>query len=383
MKILVNDEYEDSAQNVNENMIWNLKSLDQPPVVAFDYSANEYNLLFKNSNFEPLFNQNLLKITSLLAKSKGLFQNEKFYLEKKIFKNWNALRKEKSLQLMRKLKGILNSFEQLRLDILLANVSEILNRNNKNIKFLPSKEYFEFLLVRLLSAFKLLDYGQVLIKAKILFYIAKNIKHAIFLSNNILFLSIISRIYCLFKCYQQQIVFLYNMLKENICLFKATTIKWSENFVVDQLPTSLTSQKYKKNALEESKKLTEPEIQFENEVNKMEQDIGEVILRDDNPMDKKLDKADYSKSFFKKLKLFLKEKNFNLKDFKLNFSKYIKRQLKRNNSLEFVSFLKSVCTDNKEYSEKLNSLIRASNLEGKKKIITKKFFLILNKNLKI
>jgi hypothetical protein len=93
--------------------------------------------------------------------------------------------------------------------------------------------------------------------------------------------------------------------------------------------------------------------------------------------------VDYSKSFFKKLKLFLKEKNFNLKVFKLNFSKYIKRQLKRNNSLEFVSFLKSVCTDNKEYSEKLNSLIRASNLEGKKKIITKKFFLILNKNLKI
>jgi hypothetical protein len=383
MQILINDECENKDQNVNENMIWNFKSLDQPPVVAFDYSPNEYNLLLKNSNFEPLFNQNLQKLTNLLAKSKSLFQNEKFYLEKIIFKNWNALRKEKSLQLMRKLKGILNSFEQLKLDILLANVGEILNRNNRNIKFLPSKEYFEFLLVRLLSAYKLLDYGQVLIKAKILFYIVKNIKHAIFLSNNILFLSIISRIYCLFKCYQQQTAFLYNILKENICLFKATTIKWSENFLVDRLPISLTSQKYKKNVSEESKKLTKPEIQFENEVNKMEQDIGEVILRDDSPMDKKLDKVDYSKSFFKKFKLFLKEKNFNLKVFKLNFSKYIKRQVKRNNSLDFVSFLKSVCTDNKEYSEKLNSLIKASNLEGKKKIITKKFFLILNKNLKI
>jgi len=382
MEISTNDDLQSKTQNLRESMIWNLKVIDQPPLVAFDYSLNEYHVLFKNSNYDSLFGQQLLKLINLLSKSKSLYQNEKFYLEKIIFKNWNALRKETSLQLMRKLKKILISFDELKLELLLVSVNDILNRNNKNMKFLPSKEYFEFLLVRLISAFKLLEYGQSLIKSKMLFYIIKNIKNAIFLSNNLLFLSIISRIYCLFKCYKQQIILVYSNLRENICIFKATAIKWSDNFTVDQLPMALNTTTIQKNLLLESKKLSEPEIQFENEVNKMEQDIGEAIQRDDKPVNTKIEKIDFAKPFFKKLKLFLKVKKFNLKMFRLNFSKYVKRQKKRDGSNGFSSFLYNVCTNKKKYKKKLNSLIKVSNLEEKKKVMTKNFFIILNKNLK-
>lgn len=372
MKIVTDD------QNLTEKMIWNLKSLDQPPLVAFDYSMDEYHALFKNSDYDLLFNQQLFKLIKLLSKSQSLYQNEKFYLEKIIFKNWNALRKETSLQLMRKLKGLLKSFDDLKLELSLASISDILNRNNKNTKFLPSREYFEFLLVRMLSAFKLLEYGQSLIKSKILFYIIKNIKNAIFLSNNLLFFSIVSRIYCLFKCYQQQIILVYNNLRENIGLFKATSIKWSEDFKVEELPIHLNINIIQKSVFLETKKLSETEIQFENEVNKMELDIGEAIDRDEKPINAKID---YAKPFFKKIKLFLKGKNFNLKVFKLNFSKYVKRQIKRNDSNEFVTFLDNVCTNEKKFTKKLNSLLKASNLEGRTKVITKKMFLILNKNI--
>ena len=372
MKILTDD------QNLTEKMIWNLKSLDQPPLVAFDYSMDEYHALFKNSAYDPLFNQQLVKLIKLLSKSKSLYQNEKFYLEKIIIKNWNALRKETSLQLMRKLKGLLKSFDDLKFEHSLASISDILNRNNKNTKFFPSREYFEFLLVRMLSAFKLLEYGQSLIKSKILFYIIKNIKNAIFLSNNLLFFSIVSRIYCLFKCYQQQIILVYNNLRESIGLFKATTIKWSEDFKVEELPINLNMNIIQKSVLLEAKKISETETQFENEVNKMELDIGEAIDRDEKPINLKID---YSKPFFKKIKLFLKGKNFNLKVFRLNFSKYVKRQIKRNDSNDFVTFLDNFCTNKKKYTEKLESLLKASNLEGRTKVITKKIFLILNKNL--
>jgi hypothetical protein len=372
MKIITDD------QNLTEKMIWNLKSIDQPPLVAFDYSMEEYHALFKNSDYDPLFNQQLVKLIKLLSKSKSLYLNEKFYLEKIIFKNWNALRKETSLQLMRKLKGLLKSFDDLKLELSLTSISDIINRNNKNTKFLPSREYFEFLLVRMLSAFKLFEYCQSLIKSKILFYIIKNIKNALFLSNNLLFFSIVSRIYCLLKCYQQQIILVYNSLRESIVLFKATKIIWSEDFKVEELPKNLNMNIIQKSVLLETNKISETEIKFENEVNKMEVDIGEAIDRDENPINAKID---YAKPFFKKIKLFLKGKNFNLKLFKLNFSKYLKRQIKRNDSNDFVTFLDNVCTNKKKYIKKLKSLLKASNLVGQKKVITKKIFSILNKNL--
>jgi hypothetical protein len=149
---------------------------------------------------------------------------------------------------MRKLKRALNVFLDIKLEDLLETISQTcktikldqaFNKKYENTKSLPSKELLEFLLVRLLSSYKLLDYGINLIKTNILYYIIKLIKNAIYLTNNILFMSIIARVYCLFKKYKQQISYVYNSLREYIDLFKSTSIKWSDSFDIEVLPLSL------------------------------------------------------------------------------------------------------------------------------------------------
>ena len=215
---------------INDSVIWNQKNLDSPPLVTFDYPLSEYNKLFKDTNFNLIFFDHVEKTINLFNKSKILFLNEKSLLEKIIYKNWNPLRKENSLKLMKQLKRIINSFIDLKLDSLLVNIKETSQTrdqtflknitNNKLIKTLPSREIFEYFLVRLVSSHQLLEYGMNLIKSNILIHIMKSIKNAIYLPNNILFMSNLSRLYCFLKKYNQMIILIYNNLRDYINFIK-------------------------------------------------------------------------------------------------------------------------------------------------------------------
>ena len=221
--------------------LWNLKRLEPPPFVTFEYTNNELETRFANKN-HFIFNDYLNKLYNLLESSEVFMSNEKHVLEKLIYKNWNPLRKEKSLQFMRKLKTILGSFEDMKLSSLARDFKDLKKprtQAGKELRSVPSKELHEYFLVRLLAAFNLLNHAVNLIRDKIFVYLSALIQSGIYLPNNLLFLSVVARIFCLFKKYAQLIVLTYNNLREYVGLFKSTNIIWSSMFELDKLPLKI------------------------------------------------------------------------------------------------------------------------------------------------
>ena len=389
-------------ESISDDTIWNLKSLDQPPIVKFDYTPAEYNNLFAQTNFSLLFSAELDKLIHILNQSESVFLNEKYLLDKIIYKNWNPLRKEKTLQLMRKLKRALNLFIEIKLNDLLETIAQISKAKQldifKNSKSLPSKELLEFLLVRLLSSYKLLDHGMTLIKTNILYYIIKLIKNAIYLTNNILFMSIISRVYCLFKKYKQHISYVYNSLREYINLFKATSIKWSDRFNIESLPLSLAPVSHDDG----------DDLKFQDVVKKFESKVNGVSNGDQVKVEEKvecLEFEDYgqiidrnafsgavngdehkslNEKFYKKFEVLIKlslaqEKNsneFKLKLFKKKFQKYVKLLKSKQ------EYSKSELVDLIGNKKSLNLILKSNKLKSKKKIIFKSLKKIINKIFK-
>jgi hypothetical protein len=333
-----------------DSNIWNLKQINSPPLVTFDYSLAEYNKSFSQTNFNLLFYDQLEQMLSLLTTNNSeLFLQEKSILNKIIYKNWNPLRKEKTLKLMRLLKRLINSFVDLKLESLLSNIKEIsemrdYSRNTtlKLIKTLPSREIFEFLLVRLNSAFKILDYSLNLIRTKILVSLIKSIKNGIYLSNNILFMSCLSRLYCFLRKYKSTTTFVYNSLRDFIHLFKSTSIKWSLEFNLNDLPDKLDTSSTQDQTLNHIDNL---QIQLSEQVK-----INNKTLNDD--LGEKIDREQFIQTTF----------NSNQRDFK-------SEQLNKKICKKFVKFA-CIC-----YKKKTNSF--------KFKIFRKKIDRFLKKFLKI
>jgi hypothetical protein len=184
---------------------WNFKVIDGPPIVTFDYTPNEYETRFTKSSCLVIFQQHLERLLGLIEVNRSFFVSERTLLEKLIYKNWNSLRKEKAMQSMRRLRIVLNSFEQMSfinvlktLTNLLATDKSFYQLDNLN-KTLPSREVFEHFIVRLYGASKLLEFAQQLIRDHIFFFLVKSIQMAVFLPNNLLFLGTVSRLYCISK----------------------------------------------------------------------------------------------------------------------------------------------------------------------------------------
>ncbi|CAF0710235.1 unnamed protein product [Brachionus calyciflorus] len=387
--------------------LWNLKRVDSPPFVTFEYSSKEYQMQFGNTTFDILFKNHLEKLHNLFEMSRNLFHDEKQILEKLIYKNWNSLRKEKSLQYMKKLKKLLNNFVCLKLDCFIETIN-FTNRINNNSKslikvILPSREVYEYLLVRLLGAFRLMESAIDLIRNKINYYLIKQIKNGVFLSNNILFLSNSARLYCLIKKYQEQIRFVYNTLREYINLFKSTSVKWSEEFLVDELPLNLLIENVSHQEIESDKKLELVNHEMENynvKINDslikndvIEQDLGEVLDRDTleqsnkksqkNKLKKDKDlNQNERKLFMKKLKIFMEFSNDENDKFRLKLKKFIKKKL-QNSHLEYKNFLQDyILNDKKMFKQDLKALFDDLLIKkAKKKIAMRKLVIKIVKNL--
>ena len=142
---------------------------------------------------------------------------------------------------------------------------------------------------------------------------------------------------------------------------------------------------YNLKILGKSRDLSHIELQFENGVHQVEQDIGESIERNANltvektGQDSFFIENDFFKLMFKKFKVFFNE---NPEIFKKKFSKYVKTQVKKTNSADYVLFLENICINKEKFSKKVNFLLKASKLKKKKKLILKFIFKIINKILK-
>ena len=193
------------AISPSDKDIWNLKQLDGPPIVTLDYTLPEYEASFTSTSFRLLLEQHLQKLIFLMESNRPTFLLEKSLLEKLIYKNWNSLRKERAVQSMRRLKKVLNSFETLELIDIVRRVNDLTSSAANDmchlgkLRTLPSREVFEYFIVRIYAAYRLIEFALELIRKDIFFNLVKSIQMAVFMPNNLLFLGTVSRIYCILK----------------------------------------------------------------------------------------------------------------------------------------------------------------------------------------
>lgn len=214
--------------------LWNLKSIDSPPYVRLEYSyANERETIKKLN----LLQNQIKNLIDTFKNDEKAFKLEMNLLDKIIYKNWNALRKEKTLNLMKKLQKLIGNFDSLNLTKLLSNF----DYENVNQKFYyPTKEIYEYTLLRLYSALSLLNYSTNLC-INLYKFIGSSLRRSVFTPNNIIFLSITSRIYVLLNRFKNEISNSYELIRENITIPKSTNLKWNEGFNIDDLPSTKKS----------------------------------------------------------------------------------------------------------------------------------------------
>ena len=335
---------------IDDLQIWNFKNLDQPPLVALKYTSIEYEHEFKHT----CITAHLSNLANILTSSQKMFTNEKYILDKIIYKNLNTLRKEKSIQHMRKLKRLLNNFLSLKLTNLLDTM-QILNKSVGVNVCAPSREMFEFLLTRLFSSYQLLLLSMNVIRQDIFTSVIKSTSNAAFLANNILFLSTISRMYVIVKRYLQQVGQFFSNLRLHLHRFKSTNVKWSSGFNLDQFPTCLgdghESTENQKKLIADLKSM---ELNDSFPLNFMnEQDVGECLdrsafeeIREDIRKEKpgKLEKL-----LFKKIMYFAKA--YESKMLKKKLRVFLRKKAKKK---KYLKFLKKLIAKKYKFEQDLN-----------------------------
>lgn len=333
---------------IDDKCLWNKKFLNQPPLTTFTYTKIDYEKL---TSLEKL-NQ----LIGLFEKTSSLFNAEKFLLDKLIYKNTNALRKEKSFEYMRKLKRSLSNYSELKIDGLLVTVRDLATNIDKSIIGvssinIPSKQVYEYVLVRLLGAYLAVNNSICLIKNKILIHVMKSIKNGLFMSNNMLFLATTSRIYALIRKYSDYIAMIYNYIRPIVNLIKGNDLKWEDEFSIENLPESLTL------------KHSEPvrEVEISNNIDSgINEDLGLPVERvEDKPTVKQTKNTDkYKKLLMKKLKIFIKliwkKEKFGVKKFQKNLEKFIDRNLSKNK--EYGGFIKELIGDKDKFKIKFTRI---------------------------
>lgn len=267
-----------------DTSIWNMKNLSSPTFKTLEYTKQEYDRLFASTNYHLMFATNLKSTLDLFEKSRSALVDETYILERLIYKNWNALRKERYMQNMKKLKSVLKKFSDLSIDKLSETIQKMatsaISRNNKSNVNLVSREVVEFYAIRLYSAYQLSEYVLRLIRNLLEPDFVRQMRNNVFLSNNLLYLSTISRIYCIIRRYHRSIGHLYNCFRENISLFKSSESEnWIDKELIDQLPMFLMSTS-KNTKLNLSKNLVIEHLKLKSdEEDEEEMDIGIPIQR--------------------------------------------------------------------------------------------------------
>jgi hypothetical protein len=153
-------------------------------------------------------------------------------------------------------------------------------------------------------------------------YLLERIYNAIYIANNVLFLSCVARIYTISKRISIIFISCYNYLRKNLEFFKSTCLTWNPIFKLNDYPIEIESNEIK-NEVEEI---------IENEIKNDEcLDLGVVIRREDHQPQRAIEKKDVGKNDNKwKRILFKYFKNIlNEEDKKKLCKKFIKKKLKK------------------------------------------------------
>ena len=413
--------------------VWNVRALERPPLVSFDYAPDEYERrVGASSAFTLVFLAELDKLSSLLASSERALADEHSLLAKILYKNWNPLRKEPSLQAMKKLKRMLTSFVDLRIGELLKDVQQLsarrshshaaqpsqaineallaMLRRDASTRSLPSRETFEFLIVRLLGAHRLLQALRRLVATKLLTHLVRSIRHAIYLPNNVLFLSCVARIYVMCGKYGEHMTLVYNNLRSAIGALKATNIPWSERcFRLDELPARLATLSEVDTIGHDTKKLTDQLAQMaETTISRTsedvvkcseqdEEDIGERIERDgeEETAEENTNAFVAHKPLVKLLKsaarvlvICQRRRRSNDKDDRKGgselklFKKKVKRLLAKKDQSTCDLIREHLMQQRDAYTARIHAILKRQGIDTKKRRtkITQIFFDLLNKN---
>lgn len=233
------------AQDLDIN-VWNLKNLVSPPFKIIHYSKSQYECVFGSTNFHLMFADRARELIRLYEKSRDPLQQEKSILESLIYKNWNTLRNERSMQTMKKIKRLLVKLNEMSIDKLTDTIVRLLSNNKKTSQTngklgLPSREVMQYFLLRLFATYRLLSFGTRLVRFKLEPDLLRQMSNNVFLANNLLYTSAVSRIFCILECYQRSIVLLYNCLREYVDLFESSNSEKNiiSNQSVAELPTLL------------------------------------------------------------------------------------------------------------------------------------------------
>jgi hypothetical protein len=367
--------------NANDLIIWNMKTLEQPSVVSMNYTSTEYQKII---NFNSKLYKQCKDLENNLIKNNNAFLCEKSIIDKIFYKNFNTLRKEKSIHYIRKLKRLLKSFDELKTESLIISLQELTknseNDENNGLFLLPPKESFEFIFIRLFSLLKVSMFVIRLIKRNIFPMVIKSTKNCIFLSNNILFFGAVSRVYAILKNeYIRHLTQVYVSLKDGINLFKSTDIDRLDTCVLDfqMFSTHLEYDESKSINNQNTKQITSPEhigMELSNE-----QDLGECINRESTTLNYT---DEIIESFSKAKRKFLKKKIFKkINEFVEFFSKRAgndeKAQFKRKlelflkiNMKKFGTIYKKFLNDLLNDLKKLKRNIKVNVLKTKSKFLS-------------
>lgn len=263
---------------------WNSQTLSAPSFIAVDFSKVEYENLLKTTNFQSIFYDHAKELIQLFEKYQPFLNHEKQVLTSLLYKSWNTMRNQRSIQNMKKVKSLLNKLSGLCICKLTDVIIRLFTFQNKietkvNIS-LPSREIIKFYLLRLFASYRLISYGIYLIRFKIVPDLCNKIRKNIFIVNNLLFVGVVSRIYCLIRRFQISIVYLYNCLKNNVLLFKSAFehLQTSEADF-DNLPIRLKVPKMTQMDILKEVKESIRLIDLKSDDEKTDEDIGLSITR--------------------------------------------------------------------------------------------------------
>jgi hypothetical protein len=388
----------------NSDQIWNLKHIDQPSFISINHSKDEYSSLEKKLGID-LLNINNGPIdtwSKSIDLSYKLLVKEKYIIDKIIYKSSNTLSKEKSIQAMRKLKRVLKNLLDLDLDNIFNNIKSLSKSIENAAKStplicLPSREIFEYFFTRVYSAYQLVFYSLKLIKHDAFTNVYRSVRNAVFLPNNILFLSTFSRVYSICSKFRTDLAEIYDFLRLNLTNFKSTNNPdWSKDFDLEKFPLKLSPNIFMNGC--DQKEKVDSKTELISEINMSiggllnnYEDVGDFIQREEEfkieqtVISQPVVKSNFEKTFFRKIRLFLTdsltENKFNRKFFKKKLKSYFKKKQSKNldESLLFKKFVSDILSNKSQFQNDLNEIIFQDLNFKVKKILIKKMILKLIK----
>ena len=271
---------------IENDQLWNLKSIDNsmPPIIRLEYDEKtDKNEIILHNNL----NQNLEDSLNQIKLFDSTLTYEINLLQKLLIKNYNALRKDIAMNLLKKLKKLLCNYKQCDIFGVLkkidSNESNNKNKyiNKKSSNYFLAREFYEFLLVKFYSSINLLKIIQSICKTCTK-YLLERIYNAIYTANNLIFLSCIARIYAICKRILPCLTKSYNYLRKHLQSFKSTNLIWNSLFNLNDYPFEVDMNEIKNEIEDYTVKASEIDNCLNNQNDYQDcLDLGVSIRRED------------------------------------------------------------------------------------------------------